>query len=79
MSRIARTSRRTVIKGAAAGAAASMLAAPAVARRQESLSGSVSMWAYPLDSSGEQGADEAMWQGLADTFREQHPDVEVSV
>jgi len=79
MSGHAKTSRRTVIKGAAAGAAASMLAVPAIARRQESLSGSVSMWAYPLDSSGDQGADEAMWQALADAFREQYPDVEVSV
>ena len=78
MSPVSKLSRRTVVKGAAAGAAVSMLAQPAVARRQESLSGSVKMWAYPLVSGGEQGDNEALWQGLADVFREQHPDVEVS-
>ncbi len=78
MTRVSKTSRRTVVKGAAAGAAATILAHPALASRQEGLSGEVSMWAYPLDSSGEQGADEAMWQGLADAFREQNPEVEVS-
>jgi multiple sugar transport system substrate-binding protein len=68
-----------VIKGAAAGAAVSMLAVPVAARRQEALSGSVSMWAYPLDSSGDQGADDAMWKGLADAFTAENPDVEVKV
>lgn len=42
------------------------------------MSGSVTMWAYPLVAGGEQGDDEAMWQQLADAFREEHPDVEVS-
>jgi multiple sugar transport system substrate-binding protein len=79
MSLGSKMSRRSVLRGAAAGGVATMLARPVVARRQEALSGKVSMWAYPLSSSGEQGADEAMWQGLADAFREEHPDVEVSV
>lgn len=79
MHRVSTTSRRTVIKGAAAGAAASLLTRPALARRQEALSGKVTMWAYPLDSSGDQGADEAMWKGLADAFKAENPDVEVSV
>jgi multiple sugar transport system substrate-binding protein len=56
-----------------------MLAVPVAARRQEALSGSVSMWAYPLDSSGDQGADDAMWKGLADAFTAENPDVEVKV
>ncbi len=73
------TSRRTVIKGAAAGAAAAMLARPALGRRQDALSGKVSMWAYPLVSSDDQGADDAMWKELIDAFRAENPDVEVSV
>jgi multiple sugar transport system substrate-binding protein len=67
-----------VITGAAAGAAATMLARPAFARRQEAVSGKVTMWAYPLLTSGEQ-TDEEMWAELIGAFNAEYPDVEVEV
>ncbi len=42
------------------------------------VSGSVSMWVYPLSSEG-QAKDEAMWNDFIPDFRSKYPDVKVKV
>jgi multiple sugar transport system substrate-binding protein len=74
-------SRRRLVQVSALAAGAAGVAGPgrAMARQASTLSGKVTMWAFPLSSSSEQGADEAMWADLTAAFTAENPDVEVSV
>ncbi len=72
------TTRRTMIKGAAAGVAATMLARPSLARRQDAVSGKVTMWAYPLITGGDQ-TDDDIWAEIIAAFNTEYPDVDVTV
>ncbi|MGH2562753.1 MAG: ABC transporter substrate-binding protein [Thermomicrobiales bacterium] len=76
-----RFARRSLVKGAAAMAAAPFVfsrTAPIVRARQDAPSGDVRMWVYPL-AGDDQAANEQAWEGIVSGFNAQFPDVEVTV
>jgi len=74
-------SRRRLIQSSAIATGAAAIGVPgrATAKQSFALSGKVTMWAFPLSSSSEQGADEAMWADLTGAVTAENPDVDVSV
>lgn len=53
------------------------LPAQAAAQTEEDLSGSVTVWVYPLLQGD--AANQTLWDGVVQGFSEQHPDVDVEV
>jgi len=76
--------RRSLLRATAGAAAgATILGAPsatfAAVMQGSGVSGKVHQWCYPLAAGGDQAANEDMWSGLAEAFRSENPDVEVTV
>lgn len=76
--------RRSLVQSAAGAAAGiAVLGAPshtfAAVMQGSGVSGSVLQWCYPLAAGGDQAANEELWAGLAEQFRADNPDVEVTV
>jgi len=77
-------SRRRLVAATAAGSAlpllgkaSSVFAAPAL--QDSSVSGKVTMWAFPLAGGGNTTTDEDVYKELVSQFQAQYPDVEVDV
>jgi multiple sugar transport system substrate-binding protein len=69
--------RRTLVKGAAASAAAPLIFSPrSVLSARQNVSGEATMWVYPL-AGGEAGR--ATWDGIVADFNEQYPNANISV
>lgn len=73
------TSRRNVLRMGGAITAAGVAGSSRFSTfATQSVSGKVTMWAFPL-SSGGQEQDVAMWQEIVASFRSKYPDVEIDV
>jgi multiple sugar transport system substrate-binding protein len=85
--RISRSGRRITrrnLLGASAGVAGAVAigargATRAAARQGSAVSGDVLQWCYPLAAGGDQAANDELWAGLAEAFKAQNPDADVTV